>query len=84
MLVSNVWLDPVFVAGAIGLPLALSSNMVNAIFIVSGLVTLIQATKLVRLPIIFDGRNILHADNVLHAGFEYHSVGRRSLYPTQR
>ena len=42
VLVSNVWLDPVFVAGAIGLPLALSSNMVNAIFIVSGLVTLIQ------------------------------------------
>ena len=38
VLVSNVWLDPVFVAGAIGLPLALSSNMVNAIFIVSGLV----------------------------------------------
>mgnify|MGYP000086041373 CR=1 FL=1 len=52
VLVSNVWLDPVFVAGAIGLPLALSSNMVNAIFIVSGLVTLIQATKLVRLPIV--------------------------------
>lgn len=38
MLVSNVWLDPVFVAGAIGLPIALSSNMINAIFIVSGLV----------------------------------------------
>ena len=52
VLVSNVWLDPVFVAGAIGLPLALSSNMVNAIFIVSGLVTLIQATKLVRLPLV--------------------------------
>lgn len=52
VLVSNVWLDPVFVAGAIGLPLALSSNMVNAIFIVSGLVTLIQATRLVRLPIV--------------------------------
>ena len=52
VLVSNVWLDPVFVSGAIGLPLALSSNMVNAIFIVSGLVTLIQATKLVRLPIV--------------------------------
>ena len=34
--VSNVWLDPVFVAGAIGLPIALSSNMINAIFIVSG------------------------------------------------
>lgn len=42
VLVSNVWLDPVFVAGAIGLPIALSSNMINAIFIVSGLVTLIQ------------------------------------------
>ena len=34
VLVSNVWLDPVFVAGAIGLPIALSSNMINAIFIV--------------------------------------------------
>ena len=28
VLVSNVWLDPVFVAGAIGLPIALSSNMI--------------------------------------------------------
>ena len=37
--------------------------------------------KLVRLPIIFDGRNLLNPDNVLYAGFEYHSVGRRSLYP---
>ncbi len=33
------------------------------------------------LPIIFDGRNLLHAENVVHAGFEYHSVGRKSLYP---
>lgn len=48
----NVWLDPVFVAGAIGLPIALSSNMINAIFIVSGLVTLVQATRLVRLPVV--------------------------------
>lgn len=37
--------------------------------------------KLVRLPIIFDGRNLLNPDNVLYAGFEYHSVGRKSLYP---
>ena len=37
VLVSNVWLDPVFVAGAIGLPIALSSNMINAIFIVTNL-----------------------------------------------
>lgn len=39
--------------------------------------------SLVRLPIIFDGRNLLHADNVLHAGFEYHSVGRKSLFPKE-
>mgnify|MGYP000649072333 CR=1 FL=1 len=29
--VSNVWLDPVFVAGAIGLPIALSSNMITVL-----------------------------------------------------
>jgi uracil-xanthine permease len=50
--VSNVWLDPIFVAAMIGLPLTLSANIVNAIFISAGLVTLIQATKLVRLPIV--------------------------------
>ncbi|MED1470836.1 solute carrier family 23 protein [Bacillus salipaludis] len=50
--VSNVWLDPIFVAAMIGLPLSLSANIVNAIFISAGLVTLIQATKLVRLPIV--------------------------------
>lgn len=50
--VSNVWLDPIFVAAMIGLPLAMAANMVNAIFIAAGLVTLVQATKLVRLPII--------------------------------
>jgi uracil-xanthine permease len=50
--VSNVWLDPVFVAALIGLPMALASNMVNAIFIAAGLVTLVQATRLVKLPIV--------------------------------
>ncbi|GEB75479.1 purine/pyrimidine permease (plasmid) [Levilactobacillus brevis] len=50
--VSNVWLDPIFVASSAGLSLTLSTNLVNAIFITSGLVTLIQATKLVRLPIV--------------------------------
>ncbi|XJZ28836.1 solute carrier family 23 protein [Bacillota bacterium Lsc_1132] len=50
--VSNVWLDPIFVAAMIGLPLTLSANIVNAIFIAAGLVTIIQATKLVRLPIL--------------------------------
>jgi NCS2 family nucleobase:cation symporter-2 len=50
--VSNVWLDPIFVAAMIGLPLTLSANIVNSIFIAAGLVTLIQATRLVRLPIV--------------------------------
>ncbi|OPA81540.1 uracil permease [Paenibacillus selenitireducens] len=50
--VSNVWLDPIFVAAMVGLPVALASNMVNAIFIAAGLVTLTQATRLVKLPII--------------------------------
>ncbi|GGH78670.1 NCS2 family nucleobase:cation symporter-2 [Pullulanibacillus pueri] len=50
--VSNVWLDPIFVAAMIGLPLSLSANIVNAIFITAGIVTLVQATKLVKLPIV--------------------------------
>ncbi len=33
--VSNVWLDPIYVATAGGLSLAYSSNLVNTIFIVS-------------------------------------------------
>lgn len=50
--VSNVWLDPIYVATAAGLSLSLSTNLVNTIFIVSGLVTLTQVTRLVKLPII--------------------------------
>ncbi|GGJ03455.1 uracil permease [Alicyclobacillus cellulosilyticus] len=52
VLVSNCWLDPVFVAAMIGLPAAIASNMVNAIFIAAGIVTLTQATRLARLPIV--------------------------------
>lgn len=52
VLVSNVWLDPVFVAAVAGLPLALAGNMVNAIFLAAGIVSLIQSTRLVRLPVI--------------------------------
>lgn len=37
--------------------------------------------ELMHSPVIFDGRNLLNAENVVHAGFEYHSVGRRSAYP---
>ncbi len=61
VLVSNVWLDPVFVAAVAGLPMALAGNLVNAIFLAAGLVSLAQSTRLVRLPVIegpsaaFDG-----------------------------
>ena len=43
---------------------------------------LVKVRELMKLPIIFDGRNILHGENAVHAGFEHHSVGRRSLYPS--
>lgn len=61
VLVSNVWLDPVFVAAVAGLSAVLAANMINAIFLAAGIVTLIQSTRLVRLPIVegpsaaFDG-----------------------------
>ncbi len=42
---------------------------------------LMKVRGLMQLPIIFDGRNLLHGENAVHAGFEYHSVGRKSLYP---
>lgn len=52
VLVSNAWLDPLFVGAMIGLPAAMAGNMVNAIFIAAGVVTLTQATRLARLPIV--------------------------------
>ena len=61
VLVSNVWLDPVFVAAVGGLSAELAGNLVNAIFLAAGLVTLTQSTRLVRLPVVegpsaaFDG-----------------------------
>ncbi|MBS9338150.1 uracil permease [Fructobacillus sp. M2-14] len=61
LFVSNAWLDPIYVAAAAGLSLNLSTNLINTIFIFSGLVTLTQVTKIVRLPIVqgpsaaFDG-----------------------------
>jgi uracil-xanthine permease len=67
VLVSNVWLDPVFVAAVGGLSAGLAGNLVNAIFLAAGLVTLTQSTRLVRLPIVegpsaaFDGLMISFA-----------------------
>lgn len=44
---------------------------------------LVKVRDMMRLPIIFDGRNIIHGENALHAGFEYHSVGRKTLRPVR-
>ncbi len=37
--------------------------------------------EVMKLPFIFDGRNIMHSKNATHAGFEYHCIGRPSQYP---
>ncbi len=75
-----------------GLPVTICDDMYEC---ASGAEVLVVATEwkqfstanlprlreLMRLPIMFDGRNIMHGGNAVHAGFEYHSVGRPSLYP---
>ncbi len=45
---------------------------------------LVKLKELMHLPIIFDGRNLLHPANAEHAGFEYHSIGRASVYPEKQ
>jgi len=50
--VSNVWLDPLFIAAMIGLTPLAATNMINAVFIAAGFVTLLQSTRLARLPIV--------------------------------
>jgi uracil-xanthine permease len=52
VLVSNVWLDPVFVATVGGLSSVLAANLVNTMFLAAGIVTLTQSTRLVKLPIV--------------------------------
>ncbi|EFM12895.1 Xanthine/uracil/vitamin C permease [Paenibacillus curdlanolyticus YK9] len=50
--VSNVWLDPLFIAVMIGMTPFMTSGLINAVFVVAGLVTLTQATRLAKLPIV--------------------------------
>lgn len=52
VVVSNVWLDPIFIASVGGLSAALAGNLVSITFMAAGIVTLIQTTRLVRLPIV--------------------------------
>jgi UDPglucose 6-dehydrogenase len=37
--------------------------------------------KLLRRPVIFDGRNVWEPERMRRLGFEYHSVGRRAVHP---
>src|SRR5699024_4776103 len=54
VLVSNAWLDAIFIASVAGLTTALATNLVSATFIAAGVATFVQTLKLVRLPI-FEG-----------------------------
>jgi UDPglucose 6-dehydrogenase len=40
--------------------------------------------RLLRYPIVFDGRNLYAPEEMQRRGFEYHSVGRPSVYPDLR
>jgi len=51
-LVSNAWLDPIFIASVAGFSGALATNLVTATFLAAGIVTFVQSTRLVRLPIV--------------------------------
>lgn len=51
-LVSNAWLDPIFIASVAGFSAALATNLVTATFLAAGVVTVVQSTRLVRLPVV--------------------------------
>lgn len=51
-LVSNAWLDPIFIASVAGFSAALATNLVTATFLAAGVVTVVQSTRLVKLPIV--------------------------------
>ena len=50
--VSNVWLDPLFIAAMIGMTPLATTSFINTVFVIAGIVTLLQASKLARLPIV--------------------------------
>jgi xanthine/uracil permease len=51
-LVSNAWLDPIFIASVAGFSATLATNLVSATFLAAGVVTVLQSTRLVRLPVV--------------------------------
>jgi NCS2 family nucleobase:cation symporter-2 len=52
MLVSNVWLDPIFIASAGALATGLGANLIAVTFLAAGVITLAQTLRFVRLPIV--------------------------------
>ncbi len=45
------------------------------------LLNLERLKQVMRRPLIFDGRNIYEPERLRKLGFEYHSIGRRPVYP---
>ena len=45
------------------------------------LLNLERLRQVMRRPLIFDGRNIYEPERLRKLGFEYHSIGRRPVYP---
>jgi len=45
------------------------------------LLNLERLKQVLRRPLIFDGRNIYEPERLRKLGFEYHSIGRRPIYP---
>jgi UDPglucose 6-dehydrogenase len=45
------------------------------------LLNLERLRGVMRRPLIFDGRNIYEPDRMRRLGFEYHSIGRKPVYP---
>jgi UDPglucose 6-dehydrogenase len=46
------------------------------------LLNLERLRAVMRRPVIFDGRNLWEPERMRRLGFEYHSMGRRSVLPT--
>jgi UDPglucose 6-dehydrogenase len=45
------------------------------------LLNLERLRQVMRRPIVFDGRNVYEPERMRRLGFEYHSVGRKPVYP---
>jgi UDPglucose 6-dehydrogenase len=48
------------------------------------LLNLERLRGVMRRPVIFDGRNLWEPERMRRLGFEYHSIGRRPVIPTER